>query len=600
MELTSLDLSIMVGFTVLILIVGLAYTRRASQNIEQFFLGGRNLPWWLAGVSMVATTFAADTPLAVTELVLQKGISGNWLWWNFLAGGLLTTFFFARLWQRSGVLTEVELIELRYSGKAARGLRGFKAIYLGVLMNIVILAWVNVALQTLLVVFFDLTETMALVYTSIAMALAALLATFSGLVGVAVTDALQFTIAMVGCIALAYFVVSDPAIGGLSGLTEQLNTENPGILNFLPNLESTETIGTTFGLSIVGFLAYAGVQWWACWYPGAEPGGGGYIAQRMMSTRSDKDAVYSTLFFQIAHYCLRPWAWILVALSAYLLYPDLAAGDERYGFVYAMRDHLPEGWRGLLLVAFLAAYMSTISTQLNWGASYLVNDVYRRFLRPEAKEEQLVLVSRFSTLLLLLLGIGCTTILDSISGAWGFIIQAGAGLGLVLILRWYWWRINVWSEISATLAPFLAMTVLFVYEWRSGVDLGLPIRLIATTVFTTVVWLVVTFFTRPEPDMLLRTFWERVHGYADYKQTQPDQRQKRAYLALAWGAGIVFTYCLLFSVGKFLLQSPGLGFLLLVIAGGSWGLMRFGMERAGIDGASEVVLVEEEALDDEC
>jgi Na+/proline symporter len=586
MQLTTLDWSIIIGFLAVILLIGSGYTRQASKNLESFFLGGRNLPWLLAGVSMVATTFAADTPLAVTEIVLKDGIAGNWLWWNFLAGGMLTTFFFARLWQRSGVLTEVELIELRYAGKPAQWLRGFKAIYLGVFMNMLILAWVNVALQSLLVVFFDLSDQQALLYTGGAMLLAASYASLAGLKGVAVTDALQFVVAMVGCIALGYFVITSPDVGGMSGLKTQLLDQNPNILNFLPSFDSAESTGTTLGLSVVGFLAYAGFQWWACWYPGAEPGGGGYVAQRMMSTRSEKDAVYATLFFQIAHYCIRPWAWIVVALAVYVLYPDLATGDERLGYVYAMRDYLPSGWRGLLLVAFLAAYMSTISTQLNWGAGYLVNDVYQRFVKPDASDQQLILVSRLSTLLLMVLGLILSGFIQSISEAWTFILQAGAGLGLVLILRWYWWRINVWSELAATLAPFVATAFFWVYQTNTNTELETPTLLILTTLFTTVVWLIVTFITKPEPTATLRTFWERVHGHADYKNQRQELATQGRYLLGCWGAALLMTYSLLFLTGKFLLQEYGTAFILAMLAVGSWMLLRWCMEKAGMLSAS--------------
>ncbi|MGH1335111.1 MAG: sodium:solute symporter family protein [Aureispira sp.] len=596
MQLTTLDWGIIIGFLALILLIGSAYTRQASKNLESFFLGGRNLPWLLAGVSMVATTFAADTPLAVTEIVLKDGIAGNWLWWNFLAGGMLTTFFFARLWQRSGVLTEVELIELRYAGKPAQWLRGFKAIYLGVLMNVLILAWVNVALQSLLVVFFDLSDQQALLYTGGAMLLAATYASMAGLMGVAVTDALQFVVAMVGCIALGYFVISSPDVGGMAGLKSQLLAQNPTMLNFLPSFESAESTGTTLGLTVVGFLAYAGFQWWACWYPGAEPGGGGYVAQRMMSTRSDKDAIYATLFFQIAHYCIRPWAWIVVALAVFVLYPDLAVGDERLGYVYAMRDYLPSGWRGLLLVAFLAAYMSTISTQLNWGAGYLVNDVYHRFMKPEASDKQLILASRVSTLVLMVLGLGLSSYITSISDTWTFILQAGAGLGLVLILRWYWWRISVWSELAATIAPFVATAGFWAYEAQTGIEIETPIVLILTTIFTTIVWLLVTFVTQPEPTATLTKFWERVHGHADYKNQNGTFFSQGRYLFGCWVSALIMTYSLLFLTGKFLLQEYGTAFFLLMLAGGSWLALRHFMEQAGLLRGTQEPL--EDLLDD--
>lgn len=578
MELTTLDWGIIIGFLVLILGVGISYTRQASKDMESFFLGGRNMHWLLAGVSMVATTFAADTPLAVAEIVSKDGIAGNWLWWNFLAGGMLTTFFFARLWQRSGVLTEVELIELRYSGKPAQFLRGFKAIYLGVFMNTVIIAWVNVALQSLLIVFFDFSNETALLYTGAAMLLAATYASFSGLIGVAVTDAIQFCVAMVGCIALAYFVLAAPEVGGIAGLKESLTNQNPNILNFLPTIGETDTLGTTLGLSFVGFFAYAGFQWWACWYPGAEPGGGGYVAQRMMSTRSDKDAVYATLFFQIAHYCIRPWAWIIVGLAAVVLYPDIAAGDERLGYVYAMRDYLPAGWKGLLLVAFLAAYMSTISTQLNWGAGYLVNDVYKRFIQKDKAPKHYILISRLSTLLLMILGLVISMFLDSISDAWKIIMQAGAGLGLVLILRWYWWRINAWSEIAATLAPFLLAPVMWYYKIDDA------IALITIALFTTVVWLLVTFATKPEPDSTLRPFWEKVHGAenGNYKLTSPAFASNLKSLLACWIFALIMTYSILFLTGKFILQEYGTAFALFLLAASSlYGLNIF-MHKAGL------------------
>ncbi len=580
MQLITLDWIIIISFLTLILAIGISYTRRASQSLESFFLGGRNMPWLLAGVSMVATTFAADTPLAVAELVSKKGISGNWLWWNMLAGGMLTTFFFARLWQRSGVLTEVEFIELRYTGKAAQFLRGFKAIYLGVFMNVIIIAWVNVALQSLLVVFFGVDEYTALFYTAGVMILATVYSSFSGLIGVAVTDAVQFVVAMVGCIALAYFVINSPEIGGIEQLKEVLEQKDPNILNFLPSFslsDGQQSIGTTLGLGIVGFLAYAGFQWWACWYPGAEPGGGGYVAQRMMSTRSDKDAVFATLFFQIAHYCIRPWAWIMVALAAVVLYPDIPVGDERLGYVYVMRDYLPAGWKGLLLAAFLAAYMSTISTQLNWGAGYLVNDVYKRFVNPNKAEKHYISASRWSTVLLMVLGLVISSFVQSISGAWEFIIQAGAGLGLVLILRWYWWRINVWSEISATITPFLVTPFMFYYQ------VEFPLAVISTTIITTIVWLIITYITPPTQTATLQHFWKKVHlEELDIHRPKKIFNQNFRYLLGAWGSALVMTYSILFFTGKALLMEYGTAFTLLMTATISLFFLHYFMKKAGL------------------
>jgi SSS family solute:Na+ symporter len=364
MELQWIDWSIIILFLLTSLGIGIYYKKKSSGSLSDFFLGGRNLPWYIAGTSMVATTFAADTPLAVAELVANNGIAGNWLWWSFLLGGTLTTFFFAPLWRKANVLTEVELLELRYDGKKAALLRGFKAIYLGVFINILIIGWVNLALNALLVVFFDIPPNEVLYYTGAAMLLAALYSSLGGLWGVAVTDAFQFVIAMIGSIVLAVIVVNSEQVGGIAGLKEKLP---PGSLNFFPQI-GDGSLGAGLTLSFGAFLAYAGFQWWASWYPGAEPGGGGYVAQRMMSTKSPKDSVYATLLFQIGHYCIRPWPWIIVALCAVVLYPDLAVADKKLGYVMAMKEFLPTGMKGLLLAAFLAAYMSTISTQLNWGA----------------------------------------------------------------------------------------------------------------------------------------------------------------------------------------------------------------------------------------
>ncbi len=577
MQLTTLDWIIIIGFLVIIVGVGISYTRSASKNLESFFLGGRNMPWLLAGVSMVATTFAADTPLAVAEIVSKNGIAGNWLWWNFLAGGMLTTFFFARLWQRSGVLTEVEFIEVRYAGKPAQFLRGFKAVYLGLLMNAVVIAWVNVALQSLLVVFFGLSASEALFYTGCTMVLAAVYSSFSGLIGVAVTDAIQFCVAMIGCIALAYFVTQSAEVGGIANMKETILAQDKDLLNFLPSFDTSSNVGTTLGLGMVGFLAHAGFIWWSCWYPGAEPGGGGYIAQRMMSTRSDKDAVYATLFFQIAHYCIRPWAWIIVGLAAVVLYPDIVAGDEKLGYVYAMRDYLPAGWRGLLLVAFLAAYMSTISTQLNWGAGYLVNDVYKRFIARNESDKHYVWASKISTILLMIVGLWVTTFLDSISDAWKFVMQAGAGLGLVLILRWYWWRINAWSEIAATATPFVVTPFMYWYQVDDAV------ALIGTTLITTVVWLVVTFLTKPTPFSTLAPFWKKVHQF-ELDVNQPNQIFNRqfGYLGACWGFGLLMTYSILFFTGKLILQEYATaGILGATALVGFLGLQYF-MNKAGL------------------
>lgn len=550
--LSTIDWIIIAFSFLLYIVVGLRYSKSAGKNLDHFFLGGRNMGWMLAGISLVATTFAADTPLAVSEIVGTKGIAGNWVWWSFLAGGMLTTFFFANLWRRSGVLTEVELIELRYSGKEASFLRGFKAIYLGLIMNAVIIAWVNVAMKSILEVFFNCSSNEALMYTALAMLLVAIYTSVSGLMGVAVTDAIQFVIAMAGCIVLAYIVVTSEKIGGIVGLKEKVNAISPEALNFLPKIGGdTASTGKMLGLSVAAFLSYISVQWWASWYPGAEPGGGGYVAQRMMSAKSEKDAVYATLFFQIAHYCIRPWPWILVGLSAMVLYPTLNADNIKLGYIYAMRDFLPNGLKGLLLVAFFAAYMSTIATQLNWGASYLVNDIYKRFLKPNSSDKQLINASRITTVLLMVFGLAVTTQIDSISGAWKFVMNCGAGLGLVLILRWYWWRINAWSEIAATVTPFIIFSVLkiFAVQWPEE-------YIFLTTVGgTTIAWLIVTFATKPVTHEVLLNFYKKVRPDGIWGSYAPKNSNFNNLFKLfvCWISGIVFTYSVLFLIGKIIL-----------------------------------------------
>lgn len=555
MTLNLLDWMIIASYFLLSLGIGLYYRKRAGKSMSEFFLGGRSLSWPVAGISMVATTFAADTPLAVNEMVATNGISGNWLWWSFLFGGMLTTFFFAKLWRRAGILTEVELIEFRYGGKAAAFLRGFKSIYLGLFMNVLILGWVNVALVSILQIFFGLSSSTALLYVAGAMVVTAGYSAISGLLGVAITDVVQFIIAMAGCIILAILVVQSPDIGGMQGLKAKVPA---WAMEFFPSIGSGggNAVGT-LTITLGAFLAYTTVQWWSSWYPGAEPGGGGYVAQRMMSARTERDSLLATLLFQIAHYCLRPWPWIIVGLCCTVLYPELPLDQKRLGYVMAMRDYLPNGLKGLLLVAFLAAYMSTISTQLNWGASYLVNDFLKRFVRkPEsfsseaASERYYVRASRSLTLATMLFSLVVTTQISSISTVWQFIMECGAGLGLVLILRWYWWRINAWAELAATLSPFL---------WYGLAHLGLgqvfPTSYFFTVGATTLTWLVVMMLTPPESDATLKAFYERVQPMGAWKRVNPGQGPQAAWWRrhlLLWASAVCLTYSVLFATGKWL------------------------------------------------
>ena len=582
-----LDWTILVFYFIASALVGIYYSKRAGSSTHEFFLSGRNLPWWLAGTSMVATTFAADTPLAVTELVAKNGIAGNWLWWNFVFGGMLTVFFFARLWRRAGIMTDVEFAELRYSGKPAAFLRGFRAIYLGLFMNCVIIGWVNLAMASILEGMFGIPHDQVMLYVALAMVLTALYSALSGLWGVAVTDAFQFVLAMIGCIVLAFVVLGLPEIGGVSGLIEKLP---PWTLRFTPVISESsqmDNIGGALALSVTSFLAFIGVQWWASWYPGAEPGGGGYVAQRMMSAKDEKHSLFATLWFTIAHYCVRPWPWIIVGLASLVLYPELGPDEKRLGYVYAMRDYLPVGLKGLLVAGFFAAYMSTVSTQLNWGTSYIINDLYRRFLKPNRDERHYVSISRLATGLMMIASLLVTLIMGTISGAWAFVIEAGAGLGLVLILRWFWWRINAWSEIAAMIAPFIAYGYVKFFT-----TIQFPESLFLIVSFTTIVWLVVTFLTKPTDSETLIKFFERIHPGGWWKpiaEQLPHVKQDSGYgkLIIDWIAGVILVYNVLFGLGKLILGDVQTAVMFFVIAGAAGTLLYSHLSKIGWEKVAE-------------
>lgn len=596
--LATIDWILIFSYFVISFGIAIYFYRRAGKNTSEFFLSGRNMPWWLAGTSMVATTFAADTPLAVTELVAENGIAGNWLWWNMLMGGMLAVFFFARLWRRSGVMTDVEFVELRYSGPEAAWLRGIKALYFGLLMNCIILGWVTLAMETIIRVLFpDLTifgqtqfmvlgipMSASLIVCSALIMIVAVYSLLSGLWGVAVTDVFQFAIAIAGTILLAVYALRVPEVGGISGLMEQLPAST---FQFFPTIGEAVRGAGVLTLSAAAFGAYIGVQWWSSWYPGAEPGGGGYVAQRMMSAKDEKHALLATLWFNIAHYCLRPWPWILVALAALILYPDL--DDSREGFVLVMRDVLPAGLLGLLVASFLAAFMSTLSTQLNWGTSYLVNDFWRRFIKTDGDEKYYVLISRIITFLLAIFSIFITTQLSSISQAWGLVITASAGLGLVLILRWYWWRVNAWSELAATLAP-IALVIMALF----GVPLEFlyepfPTNLFYVVTITTAIWLSVTWLTPQTDQDKLDSFYRKVRpggpGWKPFNERHPDVEPDSGLLNLFfdWLAGIAMVYLTLFGVGHLLFGRTLAGIICLSAAVISAIFLYWDMKRRGFD-----------------
>jgi SSS family solute:Na+ symporter len=570
--------------------VGFYYRARAGKSVDEFFLSGRNVPWWLAGTSMVATTFAADTPLAVTGMVARGGIAGNWLWWSFVAGGMLTVFFYARLWRRSGVMTDIEFTEIRYSGRPAAFLRGFRALYLGVPVNCIVLGWVNLAMVKILMLALGVTRLEALAIVLGLIAITSFISALSGLWGVLVTDLLQFVVKMTMVIVLAVAAVH--AVGGMGVLKMKLAAIDQArglhagsVLSFIPDLTSP-------WMPMMTFLVYISLNWWASWYPGAEPGGGGYIAQRMFSAKDEKNSLLATLWFNIANYALRPWPWILVALVSLVAFPGLQ--DPESGYVRVMIAYLPPALRGVMLAAFAAAYMSTIATQLNWGASYVVNDFYRRFVRKQADDRHYVWVSRWTTVLLTVVSAVVTFYLGSIGGAWKMLLATGAGTGSVLLLRWYWWRINAWSEISAMIAAAVTSLVL---QTAWGMDTDKPIDfawiMILTVAVTTIVWLAVTFLTRPETKDTLVSFYRRVRpgraGWRPVSEMAPEVVSAGGgwFDALDWICGCALIYGALFGVGKLLLGEIGLGFGLLAMGAAGGAVIWFDLSRRGWGAVSQ-------------
>jgi SSS family solute:Na+ symporter len=588
MNLTLLDWTVIALYFLFNLGIGLYYARRARGSTSEFFLSGRDVPWWLAGTSMVATTFAADTPLAVTGMVAENGIAGNWLWWSLVMSGMMTVFFYARLWRRAGVMTDIEFAELRYSGKPAAFLRGFRALYLGIPINCIILGWVNLAMIKIIKGTLGVDAFAAVVILIGILLFTAFYTTISGLWGVLVTDLFQFALKMGMVILLAVFAVN--AVGGIDGLREKVIAldATSGLtgsrLDFLPPLNSA-------WMPAITLCVYLAVNWWASWYPGAEPGGGGYVAQRIFSARNERHGVLATLWFNVAHYSLRPWPWILTALASIVLYPELK--DKESGYIVTLMDpHIfPTYLRGFMIAAFAAAYMSTIGTQLNWGASYVINDFYRRFLVRESSEKHYVVASQIVTVLLMAISLVVTYYLGSIKGAWQLLLITGAGTGTVLLLRWYWWRINAWSEVTAMIvAAAVSLFLQIKFGWDKDKPYDFAHLMLVTVGITTVAWLLVTWLTPPEPRDKLIAFYRSVRpggpGWEPIKAAAGSLDAPTESLGMQfynWILGCTLIYATLFGIGKIIFKEwpTGLAFIAVAVVAGA--LISVNLARADWD-----------------
>lgn len=589
MQLTSIDWVVVAAYGVLALVTGVYFARRAGQGMTEYFLAGRSLPWWLLGTSMVATTFSTDTPNLVTDLVRTGGVSQNWVWWAFLITGMCTVFFYARLWRRSGALTDIGFYELRYAGRPAAFLRGFRAVYLGLFFNVMIMASVTLAAIKIGGVLLGVDK-----YTVVLLAgtVTAVYSATSGLWGVVVTDLLLFIISMVGSLAAAYFALRLPEVGGLGGMVSHPAVRDS--LALLPDFSDWSTAAAVFVVPVA-------VQWWSTWYPGAEPGGGGYVAQRMLSARNEKESLQATLLFNAAHYALRPWPWIIVALCSLIVYPSLDAIQAAFpaldpsiirdDLAYpAMLVFVPHGLLGLVVASLAAAYMSTISTHLNWGASYVVDDVYRRFWAPERPERHYVRVARVTTVVLVVLSSLVALWLENAFQAFQILLQIGAGTGLVFLLRWYWWRINAWTEISAMVISFLvALYFTFGHEALGFAPMAATTSLVIGVLITTVGWLIVTVLTPATDRVTLQAFYDHIHplgpGWDRGVTTRPhDGSESLSAAFLAWFLGCVAVYGALFGTGYVLYgRIPGalvcLGAAVLAVVALFRTLPRVGLSR---------------------
>jgi Na+/proline symporter len=588
MQLQPLDWFIVALTLAVCFVPALFFGRRSGKNTTEFFASGRAVPWWLAGLSMVATTFSSDTPNLVTDIVRRQGVAGNWQWWAFTLTGVATVFFFARLWRRSGVLTDLEFYELRYSGKAARIVRGFRAVYLGFFFNCVIMATVNMAAVKIANVLFGLRDWQTLIFVGL---LNVVFAAHSGLWGVLVIDMIQFFIKMSAVIAAAYFAVK--SVGGLDVMVQKVGALSGPVGGAIPGFSYLDLLpafaphnSSLWDLAVAVFIMPIAVQWWAVWYPGAEPGGGSYIAQRMLASKSERDSLGGVLFFNIAHYVMRPWPWILVGLCSLIVFPTL--GDIRVAFpnldpkwlghdiAYPAMicKVLPVGFMGLMVGGLIAANSSTILTHLNWGASYLVHDFYRRFLRPGRSEHHYVSAGRIATVGLFLCAGGMMYLMTSAKDSFDLILQVGAGTGLLYILRWFWWRINAWCEVAAMVSSFLISIVFLVTE-KQGYHLASHTRLIVTILFTTACWLVAVYVAPPTDESALVTFYRKVKpfgpGWRRFQQAEglaPAEATTGENIPLAllgWVAGCAAIWSSLFAVGNLLYGRTGYALACLAV-----------------------------------
>ena len=571
MHLTTLDWVIIVVSVLIMFVPAIMLARRAGKNTSEFFAAGRQAPWWLIGVSLVATTFSTDTPNLVTNIVRQNGVSGNWVWWAFLLIGIATVFFYARLWRRSGVLTDLEFYELRYSGTEAKVVSGFRAVYLGLIFNSIILGTVCLAAVKIANVLFGAPEWMTLMIVAV---FPVIFASLSGLWGVMVTDMIQFCITITSAFAAAVFALQAPGVGGLQGLLSHVQAAHPQWLGVLPDFRNWTT-------AVAVFIIPLTVQWWSTWYPGSEPGGGSYVAQRMLAAKTEKDSVFGTLFFQAAHYALRPWPWILVALASTIVYPNVASIGQHFPWVDkhllgddigypAMLVFLPAGFAGFMVAGLFAACRSTLETHLNWGTSYLVNDLYRRFLVSDRDEKHYVFVGRCTTVAIMLFAVAVTYSLGTAKDAFSILLNIGAGTGLVYLLRWFWWRVNAWTEIAAMIASFVVATTFFVLD-KTGNGAGGNVELIATVGITTVVWLIATFATKPVDEATLVAFYNRVRpagpGWAKLRAAHnlPQSPDNLGLAFGAWVAGVAAIYCALFGAGAFLFGNMLQGWIFTIV-----------------------------------